>query len=417
MGWIMWRHERHDISGRGRQSQSLRRHDRIDSRSSDVLERLGTQVEAVMRKKSDADDTANKLAGQKQSPLSSIRDRQLLLIQHGGAVAGRRKASEDITHQLAHHQVWFDRQNERSRSAQEFLRCHVQDSAIEMRRLQEIKQQKANHVAIRSIDQEDIVREIHRQVVEQTHNNNNPVSSTYAAPNTADGEILEDTIFEGRRRVTGGMVNPVPPMCHDPWAGHTSNRERTPGPSDVRRKIPMRGAISDHPKFPAEAYGELRRYLILWRELKSLFEDGHLVGKLAPHSECALKIILIGYLKETTQENRQRQVEGTPKRLGAAFDRPNQDTVVTKIHELMNISRRPGGDIRLFWVRFGRVEIAVGLSDTSPPGTALYSRALQALRLSGGNRAVLLAGLGANGEIPTLKTQGRIGKDIRPQFR
>ena len=120
------------------------------------------------------DETANRLAEQLQSTLSSIRDRQLL-IQHGDAMAGRLQASDDIALQLARHQIWFDTQYKDSRADQEMIRCHVQDCVIAMRRLQENQQQKAqiarqhaHQVAVQGLVQEDIAREIHQRVEEHT---------------------------------------------------------------------------------------------------------------------------------------------------------------------------------------------------------------------------------------------------------
>ena len=70
----------------------------------------------------------------------------------------------------------------------------------------------------------------------------------------------------------------------------------------------------------------------------------------------------------------------------------------------MNMARRQGEDIRLFWVRFDKARIAVELTDTILPDTVLYSRAINSLKLNSTNKDVLLPGLEACGKTPSAKT-------------
>lgn len=222
---------------------------------------------------------------------------------------------------------------------------------------------------------------------------------------TSSDAVSRENISDGRRRSADGAPNTIPPMSHDPWGNPPPNRESRPAYAAERATyIPMGGSISEPPKFSADAYGEFRRNLRFTKEADILFEDGQLAVRLAAHSDAALQIISIRYIDGTPTENRQRNAETIIKRLGEEFDRANQETVIKKINDLMNISRRSGDDIRLFWARVGISKMAVGLSATVLPDTVLYSRALQALRLSGANRAVLVSGLGGSCEIPALNT-------------
>ena len=185
------------------------------------------------------------------------------------------------------------------------------------------------------------------------------------------------------------------------------------------RYIPTDGSISEPPKFAADAYGEFSRNLRFWKEATSLFGEGQLVAKLAMRSGGALKIILIRYLKETPKEPWIRSVQIITQRLGEEFPRPNTETVIQKINELMNISRRSEEDIQLFRIRFGEAKMAVELSETALPDTVLYRRALQALKLSGTNRAVrVISRTGsARGDTNSQDFEGCIDEDFWKQLR
>ena len=115
-----------------------------------------------------------------------------------------------------------------------------------------------------------------------------------------------------------------------------------------------------------------------------------------------LKIIIIRYLKEA-KEAASRRVEDIIKLLDAEFARPTQEVIIPKINSFMNPMRRPGEDIRLFWIRSDKARIAVELSDTILPETVLHRRALNALKMTGTNKAVLLSGLESFQGVPTVK--------------
>ena len=173
----------------------------------------------------------------------------------------------------------------------------------------------------------------------------------------------------------------------------------------------MSGTISDLPKFSPEAYEEYRRNVRFWKEINGYFEDGQLVEKLAMHSEGALKMITTRYLREV-KEAENRKVEDIIKLLDAEFARPTQELIITKINAFVNLSRRTGEDIRLFWVRFDKARIAVELTDTILPDAVLYSRALNALKLAGSNKAVLLSGLESCPGVPSVKVLNEVSVKI-----
>ena len=230
-------------------------------------------------------------------------------------------------------------------------------------------------------------------------------------------EIRKDRPMSGteerRRRSTGNDVTPVMDVVtNDPWKSE-NHRSSMPASlsSDHVRFISMNGTIADPPKFPAEAYEEYRRNVRFWNEIHGYFEEGQLVAKLAMRADGPLKIIIIRYLKEE-KDAKRRKVGDIIKLLDAEFARPTQEVIITKINCFMSLSRRVGEDIRLFWIRFEKARIAAELTDTVLPEAVLYSRALNALKLSATNKVVLLSGLEASGSIPTLKTLKEVSVKI-----
>ena len=229
-----------------------------------------------------------------------------------------------------------------------------------------------------------------------------------------DGEC-KDEPPAGRRRSTGEIKEYLPRIeeanDHRSQARTTSDDALHPREGTVRY-MPIGGAISEPPKFPAEAYEEYRRNLRFWKEINSYCENGQLVAKLAMRSEGALEITTARYLRDTSEDTKSLSADDIISKLDVEFDRPSQEIAIEKINDLMSLSRRSGEDIRLFWIRFDKARMAVELSDTVLADAVLYSRALNALKLSGHNRSVLLSGLEEGGALASVKTLKEVSVKI-----
>ena len=163
----------------------------------------------------------------------------------------------------------------------------------------------------------------------------------------------------------------------------------------------MIGPITEPPKLDLERYADWKQIVRFWSDVHGDSPGSQLVAKLALPSGEALNILLTNYLRDSAARSDSRCLDEVLTLTDKEFARPAQESTLIALSQMMSIHRNPNGDLRLFWIRFSKLQGRLELNNAAFPPTALFSRELDALKLSSLNRSMILTAMDSRAKDPS----------------
>ena len=216
-----------------------------------------------------------------------------------------------------------------------------------------------------------------------------------------------------RRGLRNSLPSPTAsPIVNDRPTDAAERRSSCPVPSAISAIAP----ITDPPKLALGRYTEWKQSVRFWSDVHGDSPGSQLVAKLALSPDGSLGIPLTKYLHESASRSETRSLDGVLIMADNEFDRPAQEATSSAINQMMSTQRNPSANLRLFRLQFFKLQDRLVLHNAAFPSAALFSRALEALKLSSIHRSVVLTALDARTKDPSAVDLGEVSVRLFQSF-
>ena len=151
--------------------------------------------------------------------------------------------------------------------------------------------------------------------------------------------------------------------------------------------------VTDPPRYTPERYELYKKELLCWRDIHHGISDQQLIGMLALKAEGVIKAIMVQYMEATRNQVGYRTLKQVISTMDNELAKTAQETSMAKIGIWSSFARKNEESIRLYWMRWQKLEQSLSKSGIAFPDAVSYHRALSGLRMRQPSLGVLLGTL------------------------
>ena len=143
--------------------------------------------------------------------------------------------------------------------------------------------------------------------------------------------------------------------------GESGNRnEPRPEPPLHRQLFPdtqtiICDTITKPPTFREDHFEDYKRAVGWWIQLQPGISSERLLAAIGVYEQGPVKWVLNAYFSATKNDPSGRAAEGFMAMMDTRFNRSAEDLVLNKLGQWGDLKRKKGEDVRMFWIRFGRL--------------------------------------------------------------
>ena len=151
--------------------------------------------------------------------------------------------------------------------------------------------------------------------------------------------------------------------------------------------------VTDPTMYTPERYELYKKELLCWRDIHHGISDRQLIGMLALKAEGVIKAIMVQYMEATRNQVGYRTLKQVISTMDNELAKTAQETSMAKIGIWSSFARKNEESIRLYWMRWQKLEQSLSKSGITFPDAVSYHRALSGLRMRQPSLGVLLGTL------------------------